>query len=281
MAQQAATTMESSSTNNTGAPVIRLEGVHKTYDLGEIQVHALRGVSLEIHAGEFVAVMGASGSGKSTLMNILGCLDKPTRGHYFLDGLDVSGMTKTELARIRNRKLGFVFQQFNLLARTSALENVELPTIYAGIPIEERERRAKEALDKVGLAERAGHHPSQLSGGQQQRVAIARGLVNRPAILLADEPTGNLDSRTSVEIMDIVQRLNTEHGITIIVVTHEPDIARYAKRVIEFRDGKVKKDVEVSDRLIASEVLPTLPEVGADDDEDQPMMPTEKASDTK
>jgi putative ABC transport system ATP-binding protein len=281
MAQQAATTMESSSTNNTGAAVIRLEGVHKTYDLGEIQVHALRGVSLEIHAGEFVAVMGASGSGKSTLMNILGCLDKPTRGRYFLDGLDVSGMTKTELARIRNRKLGFVFQQFNLLARTSALENVELPTIYAGIPIEERERRAKEALDKVGLAERAGHHPSQLSGGQQQRVAIARGLVNRPAILLADEPTGNLDSRTSVEIMDIVQRLNSEHGITIIVVTHEPDIARYAKRIIEFRDGKVKKDVEVTDRLIASEVLPTLPEVGADDDEDQPMIPTEKASDTK
>lgn len=281
MAQQAATTMESSGTNNTGAAVIRLEGVHKTYDLGEIQVHALRGVSLEIHAGEFVAVMGASGSGKSTLMNILGCLDKPTRGRYFLDGLDVSGMTKTELARIRNRKLGFVFQQFNLLARTSALENVELPTIYAGIPIEERERRAKEALDKVGLAERAGHHPSQLSGGQQQRVAIARGLVNRPAILLADEPTGNLDSRTSVEIMDIVQRLNSEHGITIIVVTHEPDIARYAKRIIEFRDGKVKKDVEVTDRLIASEVLPTLPEVGADDDEDQPMIPTEKASDTK
>jgi putative ABC transport system ATP-binding protein len=281
MAQQVATTMEPPSTNNSGAAVIRLEGVHKTYDLGEIQVHALRGVSLEIHAGEFVAVMGASGSGKSTLMNILGCLDKPTRGHYFLDGLDVSGMTKTELARIRNRKLGFVFQQFNLLARTSALENVELPTIYAGIPIEERERRAKEALDKVGLAERAGHHPSQLSGGQQQRVAIARGLVNRPAILLADEPTGNLDSRTSVEIMDIVQRLNSEHGITIIVVTHEPDIARYAKRIIEFRDGKVKKDVEVTDRLIASEVLPTLPEVGADDDEDQPMIPTEKASDTK
>ncbi len=174
-----------------------------------------------------------------------------------------------------------MFQQFNLLARTSALENVELPTIYAGIPIEERERRAKEALDKVGLAERAGHHPSQLSGGQQQRVAIARGLVNRPAILLADEPTGNLDSRTSVEIMDIFQRLNSEHGITIIVVTHEPDIARYAKRIIEFRDGKVKKDVEVTDRLIASEVLPTLPEVGADDDEDQPMIPPESASDTK
>ena len=260
MAQQTSTTMETSTIANlSGSPVIRLEGVHKTYDLGEIQVHALRGVSLQIHAGEFVAVMGASGSGESTLMNILGCLDKPTRGRYSLDGLDVSNMTKTEFARIRNRKLGFVFQQFNLLARTSALENVELPTIYAGVPIEERERRAKEALDKVGLAERADHHPSQLSGGQQQRVAIARGLVNRPAILLADEPTGNLDSRTSVEIMDIVQRLNTEQGITIIVVTHEPDIARYAKRIIEFRDGKVKKDVSVTDRLIAAEVLPTLP----------------------
>jgi putative ABC transport system ATP-binding protein len=200
-------------------------------------------------------------------MNILGCLDRPTRGHYYLDGTDVSGMTKTELARTRNRKLGFVFQQFNLLARTSALENVELPTIYAGIPIIERERRAKEALELVGLAERQGHHPSQLSGGQQQRVAIARALVNRPAILLADEPTGNLDSRTSVEIMDIMQRLNGEKGITVIVVTHEPDIARYAKRIIEFRDGKVKKDVPVTDRLIASEVLPTLPEVGADEDE--------------
>jgi putative ABC transport system ATP-binding protein len=279
MAQQTSTTMDSASAANVnGTAVIRLEGVHKTYDLGEIQVHALRGASLEIRAGEFVAIMGASGSGKSTLMNILGCLDKPTRGHYFLDGLDVSNMTKTELARIRNRKLGFVFQQFNLLARTSALENVELPTIYAGIPIEERERRAKEALDKVGLSERADHHPSQLSGGQQQRVAIARGLVNRPAILLADEPTGNLDSRTSVEIMDIFQRLNTEQGITIIVVTHEPDIARYAKRIIEFRDGKLKKDVLVDDRLIASEVLPTLPEVGADDDD---LPPPETPAETK
>lgn len=247
--------------------VIRLDGVHKTYDLGEVQVHALRGVSLEIYVGEFVAVMGASGSGKSTLMNILGCLDRPTRGHFYLDGTDVSGMTKTELARTRNRKLGFVFQQFNLLARTSALENVELPTIYAGIPIEERERRAKDALDKVGLTERAHHHPAQLSGGQQQRVAIARALVNRPAILLADEPTGNLDSRTSVEIMDIMQRLNGEQGITVILVTHEPDIARYAKRIIEFRDGKVKKDVPVTDRLVAAEVLPTLPEVGSDDDD--------------
>ena len=184
---------------------IRLDGVHKTYDLGEIQVHALRGVSMEIYAGEFVAVMGASGSGKSTLMNILGCLDKPSRGHYFLDGKDVSGLTKAELAKIRNHKIGFVFQQFNLLARTSALENVELPTIYAGVPLEERAKRAREALDRVGLSDRAGHFPSQLSGGQQQRVAIARALVNSPSLLLADEPTGNLDSRTSVEIMDILQ----------------------------------------------------------------------------
>jgi len=268
MAERAQATMESPvETANTKQAVLRLDGVHKTYDLGEIQVHALRGITLEIYVGEFVAIMGASCSGKSTLMNILGCLDRPTRGHYYLDGTDVSGMTKTELARTRNRKLGFVFQQFNLLARTSALENVELPTIYAGIPIEERERRAKEALELVGLADRQGHHPSQLSGGQQQRVAIARALVNRPAILLADEPTGNLDSRTSVEIMDIMQRLNGEKGITVIVVTHEPDIARYAKRIIEFRDGKVKKDVPVTDRLIAAEVLPTLPAVGADDDE--------------
>src|ERR1700721_2748839 len=184
-----------------GKPVIRLENVYKTYDLGEIQVHALRGVSLEIHEGEFVAVMGPSGSGKSTIMNILGCLDRPTKGRYFLDGVDVSGMSKTELAHIRNRKLGFVFQQFNLLSRTSALENVELPTVYAGIHPDERAKRAMESLTRVGLADRAGHHPSQLSGGQQQRVAIARGLGTRPAILLADEPTGNLDSRTSVETM--------------------------------------------------------------------------------
>ena len=261
-----------------GQTVIRLEDVHKTYDLGEIQVRALRGVTLQIRVGEFVAIMGASGSGKSTLMNILGCLDKPTKGHYYLDGIDVSNMTKTELARIRNRKLGFVFQQFNLLARTSALENVELPTIYAGIPVEERERRAKASLDRVGLGERAHHHPSQLSGGQQQRVAIARALVNRPAILLADEPTGNLDSRTSVEIMDIMQRLNNEQGITIAVVTHEPDIARYARRIVEFRDGKIKKDVQVTDRFIAAEVLPTLPELGADED-DEPSPPSSTPSD--
>ena len=246
-------------------PTIRLENVHKIYDLGEIQVHALRGVSLDIYPGEFVAVMGASGSGKSTLMNIVGCLDRPSRGKYFLDGKDVSGLTKDELAAIRSRKIGFVFQQFNLLPRTSALENVELPTIYAGVPIEERDRRAEEALKRVGLAERADHFPSQLSGGQQQRVAIARALVNSPSLLLADEPTGNLDSRTSVEIMEILQDLNDKHGLTVVIVTHEPDIARYAKRAIEFRDGRLRKDVAVHDRLIATEVLPTLPAVDADE----------------
>ena len=266
MAERATATIDAGTTKTSDA-VIRLENVYKTYDLGEVQVHALRGVSLEIHAGEFVAVMGASGSGKSTLMNILGCLDKPTKGHYFLDGIDVSGMDKSDLARIRNHKLGFVFQGFNLLSRTSALENVELPTIYAGISLEERESRAKDSLARVGLAERSHHHPSQLSGGQQQRVAIARALVNRPAILLADEPTGNLDSRTSVEIMDILQSLNRDSGLTVALVTHEPDIAQYAKRVLEFRDGKIKKDIQVQNRLIAAEVLPTLPEVGDDDDE--------------
>jgi putative ABC transport system ATP-binding protein len=245
-------------------PTIRLENVHKVYDLGEIQVHALRGVSMGIYSGEFVAVMGASGSGKSTLMNIVGCLDKPTRGCYFLDGKDVSGITKRELAKIRNRKIGFVFQQFNLLARTSALENVELPTIYAGVPIEEREKRAREALARVGLADRAGHFPSQLSGGQQQRVAIARALANNPSILLADEPTGNLDSRTSVEIMGILQNLNDGHGLTVVIVTHEHDIAQYAKRAIEFRDGRIRLDVQIQNRLMASEVLPTLPSVDED-----------------
>jgi putative ABC transport system ATP-binding protein len=279
MAERATVTMDNAAAASLSKAVIRLENVYKTYDLGEVQVHALRGVSLEIHAGEFVAVMGASGSGKSTLMNILGCLDKPTKGHYFLDGVDVSGMEKSDLARIRNHKLGFVFQGFNLLSRTSALENVELPTIYAGISLEEREARAKESLARVGLAERSHHHPSQLSGGQQQRVAIARALVNRPAILLADEPTGNLDSRTSVEIMDILQSLNQENGLTVALVTHEPDIAQYAKRVLEFRDGKIKKDVQVKDRLIAAEVLPTLPEVG--DDDDEPIVTEESAASEK
>jgi putative ABC transport system ATP-binding protein len=248
--------------NNT--PTIRLENVHKTYDLGEIQVHALRGVSIEIYPREFVAIMGASGSGKSTLMNILGCLDKPTRGRYFLDGKDVSALTKHDLAKIRSQKIGFVFQQFNLLARTSALENVELPTLYAGVPVAEREKRAREALVRVGLADRADHFPSQLSGGQQQRVAIARALVNDPSILLADEPTGNLDSRTSVEIMGILQNLNDEHGLTVVIVTHEHDIAQYAKRAVEFRDGRIRHDVQIQNRLIATEVLPTLPSVDED-----------------
>src|SRR6195256_6840092 len=258
MEAQITSAMELNQTGVTGKPVIRLENVHKTYDLGEIQVQALRGISLEVRQGEFVAVMGPSGSGKSTVMNILGCLDPPTRGHYYLDGVDVSGMSKTQLAKIRNRKLGFVFQQFNLLSRTSALENVELPTVYAGISPEERTRRAMESLTRVGLAERAGHHPSQLSGGQQQRVAIARGLVNRPSILLADEPTGNLDSRTSVEIMDIFQKLNSD-GLTVVLVTHEPDVAQFAKRNIEFRDGKIRRDEPISNRPIAAEVLKNMP----------------------
>ncbi|MGH8562358.1 MAG: ABC transporter ATP-binding protein, partial [Nevskiales bacterium] len=242
--------------SRSAGAVIRLEQVHKTYDLGEVKVHALRGVSLEIQEGEMVAVMGASGSGKSTLMNIVGCLDRPSRGAYLLDGVDVTHMTKAELAKIRNTKIGFVFQQFNLLSRTSALENVELPTVYAGLPPEKRRERAQQALEQVGLADRAHHHPSQLSGGQQQRVAIARALVNRPSILLADEPTGNLDSRTSVEVMDIFQRLNGEYGMTVILVTHEHDIASYAKRSLEFRDGKLRRDVPVRDRLLARNILP-------------------------
>jgi len=251
-----------------GRAVIELEQVHKFYDLGEVQVHALRGVSLQIQEGEMVAVMGASGSGKSTLMNILGCLDKPSKGTYLLDGVDITNMTKVDLARIRNSKIGFVFQQFNLLSRTSALENVELPTIYAGLPPEERKERALAALEQVGLGDRSEHFPSQLSGGQQQRVAIARALVNRPSILLADEPTGNLDSRTSVEVMDIFQRLNSEQGITVILVTHEHDIASYAKRNLEFRDGKLRHDVLVRDRLFASEILPTMKSVGEEDAEE-------------
>ncbi|HEV2288129.1 MAG TPA: ABC transporter ATP-binding protein [Candidatus Acidoferrales bacterium] len=259
--------------------VITLENVHKTYDLGEIQVHALRGVTLEIRRGEFVAIMGASGSGKSTLMNILGCLDRPTKGRYLLDGTDVSQLSKTELAHIRNRKIGFVFQQFNLLSRTTALENVELPTLYAGIPQAERVERARQSLERVGLGERAMHHPSQLSGGQQQRVAIARALVNHPAILLADEPTGNLDSRTSVEIMDILQRLNEDEGLTVVLVTHESDIADYAQRALEFRDGKMRHDRTIQRRLIARDVLPTLksPDDASDDsaNEKEPQGPVQ------
>jgi len=246
------------SSRSEGDLLIRVEDVHKYYDLGETKVHALRGVDLEIGGGEFVAIMGASGSGKSTFMNLLGCLDKPTSGRYFLEGTDVAGLDKKELAAIRNRKLGFVFQGFNLLARTTALENVELPTLYAQLPKPERLELAQRALEMVGLGERMGHFPSQLSGGQQQRVAIARALVNRPSILLADEPTGNLDSRTSVEILDIFQDLN-DQGLTIALVTHEPDIAHYARRVIVFRDGKIRRDEPVLDRPRAAEVLRTLP----------------------
>jgi putative ABC transport system ATP-binding protein len=240
------------------ATIIEIDDVHKYYDLGETRVHALRGVSLRIERGEFVAIMGASGSGKSTFMNILGCLDKPTSGRYLLEGIEVSSLTKKELAAIRNRKIGFVFQGFNLLSRTTALENVELPTLYAHISKEEGRKRAEQALQLVGLGDRMMHFPSQLSGGQQQRVAIARGLVNRPSILLADEPTGNLDSRTSVEIMDIFQKLNSD-GLTVVLVTHEPDVAQFAKRSIEFRDGKIRRDEPIQDRPIAADVLKNMP----------------------
>lgn len=243
---------------STTGGVIRVEDLHKYYELGETRVHALRGVSLDIRAGEFVAIMGASGSGKSTFMNILGCLDKPTSGKYLLEGIDVSRHDKKALAQIRNQKIGFVFQGFNLLARTTAQENTELPTLYTKISKTEREKRAAESLAMVGLADRAHHFPSQMSGGQQQRVAIARALVNRPSILLADEPTGNLDSRTSVEIMEICQRLN-DAGLTIVLVTHEHDIAQFAKRVLVFRDGKIRKDDLVVSRPSAHDVLKTLP----------------------
>src|SRR5712664_3317592 len=213
--------IEATPTASAASAVIRVEDAHKYYELGETRVHALRGVSLQIERGEFVAIMGASGSGKSTFMNIVGCLDKPNTGRYMLEGVEVSSLSKKELATIRNRKIGFVFQGFNLLSRTTALENVELPTLYAQISKQEGTKRAMDALQLVGLGDRTLHFPSQLSGGQQQRVAIARGLVNRPAILLADEPTGNLDSRTSVEIMQILQNLNDEQGLTIVLVTHE------------------------------------------------------------
>ncbi len=238
--------------------IIRVEDVHKYYELGETRVHALRGISVEIERGEFVAIMGASGSGKSTFMNIVGCLDKPTSGLYLLEGTEVSSLSKKELAAIRNRKIGFVFQGFNLLARTTALENVELPTLYAHVSKQEGEKRAREALELVGLGERTLHFPSQLSGGQQQRVAIARALVNRPSILLADEPTGNLDSRTSVEIMDVFQKLN-DGGLTVVLVTHEHDIAQFAKRSIQFRDGKIRRDELIENRPVASEVVKSLP----------------------
>jgi putative ABC transport system ATP-binding protein len=250
--------LKAARSDGSASAVIRVEDAHKYYELGETRVHALRGVSIEIQRGEFVAIMGASGSGKSTFMNVLGCLDRLTSGRYLLEGIDVSEHDKKVLALIRNAKIGFVFQGFNLLARTTALENTELPTLYAKIDNAERRKRATEALSMVGLAERAQHFPSQMSGGQQQRVAIARALVNRPSILLADEPTGNLDSRTSVEIMEIFQNLN-DTGLTIVLVTHEPDIAQFAKRVMVFRDGKIRKDERVASRPRATEVLKTLP----------------------
>jgi putative ABC transport system ATP-binding protein len=240
---------------NNGA-IVSLIDVHKTYRTGEMEVPAVRGVSLEIKRGEFVALMGASGSGKSTLMNILGCLDRPTTGHYVLDGADVSGLDRDQLADIRNRKIGFVFQNFNLLPRTSARENVELPLVYSAQSLTNAElrERADRVLASVGLAGREDHHPSQLSGGQQQRVAIARALINDPEVLLADEPTGNLDSRTSVEIMAIFQQLN-QRGITVIMVTHEPDIAAYAKRNVMMRDGVILDDHVVSRQLDATSQL--------------------------
>jgi putative ABC transport system ATP-binding protein len=233
--------------------LISIEAVHKIYVMGTEEVAALRGVSLDIHDGEFVAIMGSSGSGKSTLMNILGCLDRPTRGSYTLGGREVSQLSRGELADVRNQKLGFVFQSFNLLPRTSALENVELPLVYAGVPTRERRARAIKALERVGLANRLDHTPSQLSGGQQQRVAIARSIVNQPSLILADEPTGNLDSRTSVEVMALFQELG-QAGMTVVLVTHEPDIAQYATRVIVVRDGEIRRDERQSPRSASAEL---------------------------
>jgi putative ABC transport system ATP-binding protein len=230
-------------------PLIRVHDLAKTYVIGEVEVRALRGVSLDVCSGEFLALTGPSGSGKSTFMHLLGCLDRPTSGEYLLNGRDVSTLDKRQLARVRNQEIGFVFQGFNLLARTNALENVELPLLYSGgIGARDRRARAIDALRAVGLGDRLGHHPNQLSGGQQQRVAIARALVNNPVLLLADEPTGNLDTRTSVEVMGIFQRLNAERGLTIVLVTHEPDIAEYATRVVTFRDGRVRSDYPVPSR---------------------------------
>ena len=246
------------------AAVVKIEEIHKIYDSGEIPVHAVRGISLEINRGEFVALMGASGSGKSTLMNLLGCLDRPTRGRYLLDNTDVSGLSRNELADIRNQKIGFVFQGFNLLARTTALENTELPMMYGLRRHSSREmrRRALHSLEIVGLSDRADHFPNQLSGGQQQRVAIARALANDPEILLADEPTGNLDSKTSVEVMGVFQKLN-DQGITIVMVTHELDIARYCRRNLILRDGCLGRDGLVPDRLYADAEMRRLKEAEA------------------
>jgi putative ABC transport system ATP-binding protein len=240
--------------------VIAVKNLVKTYVVGEVEVKALRGVNLEVQRGEFLAVTGPSGSGKSTFMHIVGCLDRPTSGQYFLDGQDVSRMSKDALAAVRNRKIGFVFQGFNLLSRTSALDNVELPLLYgSGLKASERHKRAMEVLTAVGLGNRADHHPNQLSGGQQQRVAIARALINNPSILLADEPTGNLDTKTSIEVMGIFQRLSRERGITVVLITHEHDIAEYGTRIVAFRDGLVVADKPVQQRRDATEELAALP----------------------
>ena len=242
--------------------VISVKNLVKTYAVGEVEVKALRGVNLEMQRGEFLAVTGPSGSGKSTFMHIVGCLDRPTSGQYFLDGQDVSRMSKDALAAVRNKKIGFVFQGFNLLSRTSALDNVELPLLYGGggMKTAERHTRAMEVLDAVGLGNRADHHPNQLSGGQQQRVAIARALINNPSILLADEPTGNLDSKTSIEVMGIFQRLNQERRITVVLITHEMDIAEYGTRTVTFRDGLVVADRAIARRRLAQDELAALPE---------------------
>jgi putative ABC transport system ATP-binding protein len=248
-------------------PVIQVEDLRKSYVVGDVTIHALRGVSLAIPTGSFTAVVGASGSGKSTFMNIIGLLDRPTAGHYYLEGEDVSGFDRDRRATLRNKKIGFVFQNFNLLPRTTALENVELPLLYSAALGRDREARARAKLAEVGLSEREHHHPAQLSGGQQQRVAIARALINDPVLILADEPTGALDSHTSVEIMALFQDLNRD-GITVVVVTHEADIARYAGRVLGFRDGRLIRDEPTRDRLVARELLATLPQGDEQEEED-------------
>ncbi len=238
-------------------PVLRIRGITKTYQVGDMEVHALRGVDLDVYSGDFLAIMGPSGSGKSTLMNMIGCLDQPTAGAYDLDGVETSQLTDDELAAVRNRKIGFVFQSFNLLPRIPAIEQVELPLIYAGV--KDRRPRALAALERIGMGDRARHKPSELSGGQQQRVAIARALVMEPTIIMADEPTGNLDTRTSEELMDLLQHLNEDHGITILLVTHEPNIAAHSRRIVEIRDGRVVQDHAVVNRIRASDILATLP----------------------
>ena len=241
--------------------VISVKNLIKTYVVGEVEVRALRGLDLEVERGEFLSVTGPSGSGKSTFMHIVGCLDRPTSGQYLLDGQDVSRMSKDQLAAVRNKKIGFVFQGFNLLSRTSALDNVELPLLYGGSGMKgaARRKRAMDVLTAVGLEDRADHHPNQLSGGQQQRVAIARALINSPSILLADEPTGNLDTRTSIEVMEMFQRLNHERGITVLLITHERDIAEYGTRMVQFRDGRVVMDRPVQRRRLAEDELAELP----------------------